>query len=156
MDHLVKTVLAAGELELMHSSMQCSKISCVISVSRHYIDMLFCHKSDRLTWHWAFAGWKSTLQVLTVAVADPAPSVVDAALDAIQAVTAALFRGVGIGMEYFPDVVHVLESAMRNPYHERLSVSAAHVMPSVARRLADAPTTVCSPSPFYAGCLPHI
>ena len=38
------------------------------------------------------AGWRSVLQALTVAAADPSPSVVDGALDAIQAVTAALFR----------------------------------------------------------------
>lgn len=79
-----------------------------------------------------------------MAAGDPAAPVVDSALDAAQAVVAALFRGVGVDAEYFGDVCRVLEVALRNSAHERLSVLAADVFPAVAQRLASTDERVSS------------
>jgi len=70
-----------------------------------------------------------------VAASDARPSVVDAALDAVQAVTAALFRGVGVDADAFGPVCDVVETAMRNPLHEGLSARATGIVPAIAQRL---------------------
>ena len=75
------------------------------------------------------------LQALAVAAGDARPSVVDAALDAVQAVTAALFRGVGVDADSFGPLCDVVETAMRNPLHEGLSVRATGIVPDIAQRL---------------------
>jgi hypothetical protein len=75
------------------------------------------------------------LQALTVAAGDTKPSVVDAALDAVQAVTAALFKGVGVDADSFGPVCDVVETAMRNPLHEGLSAAATRIVPAIAQRL---------------------
>lgn len=82
------------------------------------------------------AGWRSVLQALTVAAGDSSAIVMDGALDATHAVVAALFRGLGIGAECFTNVCGVLETAMRNPAHEALSVTATGIFAALAQRLA--------------------
>ena len=54
-------------------------------------------------------------------------------------------RGVGVDAEYFEDVCGVLETAMRNQGHEKLSISAAHIVPAVAQRLAHSTEKVTRP-----------
>ena len=80
-------------------------------------------------------GWRSVLQSLAVAAADLKASVVAAALTATEAVVAALYRGIGVDAEAFPEVCYILETAMRNPIHEPQSAAAANLMPAVAQRL---------------------
>ncbi len=88
------------------------------------------------------------LQALAVAAGDTRPSVVDAALDAVQAVTAALFRGVGVEADSFGPVCDVVETAMRNPLHEGLSIRATGVVPAVAQRLRASDEKVVVGFPF--------
>ncbi|KAK9804748.1 hypothetical protein WJX72_003264 [[Myrmecia] bisecta] len=82
------------------------------------------------------SGWRSVLEALTVAAADHNPAVVDGALDAIRPVVEALYRGLGVGHEYFADCVTMVSTAMRNPIDEDLSIGAGYILQSLARRLA--------------------
>ncbi len=84
----------------------------------------------------AAAGWRSVLEVLIVAAADPAAAVVNQALDALQPVIAALYADVGVGHQHFLGIVTAVAATMRSPYHAELSISAVHVMQSVAQRLS--------------------
>lgn len=95
------------------------------------------------------AGWRSVLEVLIVAAADSAAAVVNQALDALQPVIAALYADVGVGHQHFLGIVTAVATTMRSPYHAELSISAVHVMQSVASRLAQSdpqvgPRTVCT------------
>ena len=56
-----------------------------------------------------------------------------------------LLQGGSVGLEHFEGVVSAATSAMRSPLDEDLSVSAAWMLQSVAKRLAEAPRSV-SPS----------
>ena len=88
-----------------------------------------------------------------MAAGDHSAAVMDSALDAAQAVTAALFRGVGIGGDYFGEVCNMLETAMRNPAHEKLSATAAGIFPILSQRLAAADEKVCiSAVQKFASC----
>lgn len=98
------------------------------------------------------AGWRSVLEVLIVAAADSAAAVVNQALDALQPVIAALYADVGVGHQHFLGIVTAVATTMRSPYHAELSISAVHVMQSVAGRLAQSdpqvgPRTVCATQP---------
>jgi len=84
----------------------------------------------------AVSGWRSVLEVLIVAAADSAAAVVNQALDALQPVIAALYADVGVGHQHFLGIVTAVAATMRSPYHAELSVSAVHVMQSVAQRLS--------------------
>jgi hypothetical protein len=53
-------------------------------------------------------------------------------------------RGVGVGHDIFPDIVAVVESAVRNPRHQDLSIASIYILQSVARRLADSKPEVRS------------
>lgn len=79
------------------------------------------------------------LEALAVAASDSAAAVVDSALDAVEPVVEALYRGagVGVGHDCFPDTVAAVAAAMRNPRHQELSIDAVRIMQSVARRLAE-------------------
>lgn len=83
----------------------------------------------------AAAGWRSVLEVLIVAAADSEAAVVNQALDALQPVIAALYADVGVGHQHFLGIVTAVAATMRSPYHAELSISAVHVMQSVAQRL---------------------
>lgn len=82
------------------------------------------------------SGWRSVLEVLIVAAADSAAAVVNQALDALQPVIAALYADVGVGHQHLVPIVTAVAATMRSPYHAELSVSAVHVMQSVAQRLS--------------------
>ncbi|KAL0043362.1 hypothetical protein WJX79_002614 [Trebouxia sp. C0005] len=82
------------------------------------------------------SGWRSVLEVLIVAAADSAAAVVNQALDALQPVIAALYADVGVGHQHFLGIVTAVAAAMRSPHHAELSISAVHVMQSVAQRLS--------------------
>ena len=66
----------------------------------------------------------------------------------------------GVGHEFFADCVAAVEAAARAPHAEHLSVSALHLLQSVARRLAasgpearaESPAAARLPSP---GVPPH-
>lgn len=81
-------------------------------------------------------GWRSVLEVLIVAAADPAAAVVNQALDALQPVIAALYGDVGVGHQHFLGIVTAVAGTMRSPHHSELSISALHVMQSIARQLS--------------------
>ena len=76
------------------------------------------------------------LEVLIVAASDSAATVVKQALDALQPIIAAMYADVGVGHQHFLGIVTAVAAAMRSPYHAELSISAVHVMQSIARRLA--------------------
>ena len=80
-------------------------------------------------------GWRSVLQSLAVAAADSKASVVQVSLSACEEVVAALYRGVGVDTEAFPEVCYILETAMRNPHHQEHSATAARLIPAVAEKL---------------------
>ncbi|DBA73285.1 hypothetical protein WJX77_003623 [Trebouxia sp. C0004] len=82
------------------------------------------------------SGWRSVLEVLIAAAADSASAVVNQALDALQPVIAALYADVGVGHQHFLGIVTAVAATMRSPYHAELSISAVHVMQSVAQRLS--------------------
>lgn len=82
------------------------------------------------------SGWRSVLEVLIVAAADSAAAVVNQALDALQPVIAALYADVGVGHQHFLGIVTAVAATMRSPFHAELSISAVHVMQSVAQRLS--------------------
>ncbi|KAK9788000.1 hypothetical protein WJX73_004027 [Symbiochloris irregularis] len=88
------------------------------------------------------SGWRAALQALAVAASDSASQVVDAALDALQPVVEALWRGSGSGHDHFSDTVSAIAAAVRNPVSAPLSVSAVHILQSAARRLAETPSEV--------------
>lgn len=71
-----------------------------------------------------------------MAASDSAAAVVNQALDALQPVIAALYADVGVGHQHFLGIVTAVAATMRSPYHAELSISAVHVMQSIARRLA--------------------
>ena len=71
-----------------------------------------------------------------VASGDHAASVVNQALDALQPVIAALYAGVGVGHQHFLSIVTAVAACMRSPYHVELSISAVHLMQTIARRLS--------------------
>ena len=77
------------------------------------------------------------LEVLVAAASDSAAAVVNQALDALQPVIAALYADVGVGHQHFLGLVTAVAATMRSPYHTELSISAVHVMQSIARRLSD-------------------
>lgn len=83
-----------------------------------------------------YTGWRSVLEVLIVAASDPAAAVVNQALDALQPVIAALYADVGVGHQHFLGIVTAVAGTMRSPYHNELSISALHVMQSIARQLS--------------------
>ena len=85
-----------------------------------------------------------------MAAADPAAAVVNQALDALQPVIGALYGGVGVGHQHFLGIVTAVAAAMQSPYHAELSISAVHVMQSVAHRLAQSDPQVTLPSPAPA------
>lgn len=74
--------------------------------------------------------------MLIVAASDPAAAVVNQALDALQPVIAALYADVGVGHQHFLGIVTAVAAAIRSPFHPELSISALHVMQSIARQLA--------------------
>lgn len=74
--------------------------------------------------------------MLVVASGDHAASVVTQALDSLQPVIAALYAGVGVGHQHFLSIVTAVAACMRSPYNAELSISAVHLMQSVARRLS--------------------
>ena len=83
------------------------------------------------------AGWKSILEALAIAACDKTDTVVDQALDAVQPVIEGLFRpGGAIPADLFPACLAVLSQAMRNPYHEKLSVSAVYLAQTAGHCLA--------------------
>lgn len=69
-------------------------------------------------------------------MADAKLSVVSAALEATQPVVAALYKGIGVDAEAFPEVCLILEAAMRNPQHEEASIRATRMMQDAAQRLS--------------------
>ena len=69
-------------------------------------------------------------------MADGKPAVVEVALSATEAVIAALYRGIGVDTDAFPEVCFILETAMRSPHHEELSATAARLVPAMALRLS--------------------
>ena len=99
----------------------------------------------------AAPGWRSVLEVLIVAAADSAAAVVNQALDALQPVIAALYAGVGVGHQHFLGIVTAVAATMRSPFHAELSISAVHVMQSVAQRLAQSDPEV-SAEGAWAAC----
>jgi len=85
------------------------------------------------------AGWRAAARVLAAGAADAAsPAVVGAALDAAAPAAEALFRHRGCRRAATRGVVAALATAMRNPAHEQLSISAGFALQVVARRLAEA------------------
>ena len=83
--------------------------------------------------------------MLIVAASDPAAAVVNQALDALQPVIAALYADVGVGHQHFLGIVTAVAGTMRSPYHSELSISALHVMQSIARQLSHSDPQVSSP-----------
>ena len=79
-----------------------------------------------------------------VAAADSAAAVVNQALDALQPVIAALYADVGVGHQHFLGLVTAVAATMRSPFHAELSISAVHVMQSVAQRLSQSDPEVSS------------
>jgi len=53
-----------------------------------------------------------------------------------------------VGLEHFEGVVNAAASAMRSPLDEELSAGATWTLQSVAKRLAEASTSVRPPLPF--------
>lgn len=82
--------------------------------------------------------------MLIVAASDPAAAVVNQALDALQPVIAALYADVGVGHQHFLGIVTAVAGTMRSPYHSELSISALHVMQSIARQLSQSDPQVSS------------
>ena len=101
----------------------------------------------------AAAGWRSVLEVLIVAAADSAAAVVNQALDALQPVIAALYADVGVGHQHFLGIVTAVAATMRSPYHAELSVSAVHVMQSVAQRLSQSDPQVSYRAAGHCCCV---
>ena len=101
----------------------------------------------------ACAGWRAALQALAVAAGDAAIPVMDAALDALQPVVEALWRGSGAGHDHFSDTIGAIAAAVRNPASPPMSISAIHILQSAARRLAETPSSVRLLCP--AGHGPH-
>ncbi|KAL3134912.1 hypothetical protein ABBQ32_007876 [Trebouxia sp. C0010 RCD-2024] len=93
------------------------------------------------------SGWRSVLEVLIVAASDSAAAVVNQALDALQPVIAALYADVGVGHQHFLGIVTAVAAAIRSPFHPELSISALHVMQSIARQLSQSdPQVWATPS----------
>ena len=57
-----------------------------------------------------------------------------------------------MGLEHFEGVVNAAASAMRSPLDEELSVGATWTLQSVAKRLAEASTSVRHPLSFQIIC----
>ena len=55
----------------------------------------------------------------------------------------------------FLDVVAALSTAVRNPAHEALSISAVHTLQSLARRLAECPPQVPSAFQVFINAAVH-
>ena len=92
------------------------------------------------------SGWRSLLQALTIAASDHNAAVVDQALDALQPVVEALYRG-WQGHAFLPECVDAIMAAVANRQQEELSTSALFMLQSVARRLsaANAPNATALP-----------
>ena len=90
-----------------------------------------------VTRHADGAGWRSILEALAIAANDRTDTVVDQALDAVQPVIEGLFRpGGAIPSDLFPACLSVLSQAMRNPHHEKLSISAVYLAQTAGHCLA--------------------
>ena len=89
------------------------------------------------------AGWKSVLEALAIAACDKTDTIVDQALDAVQPVIEGLFRpNAAIPADLFPLCLAVLSQAMRNSYHEKLSISAVYLAQTAGHCLAASNPTV--------------
>lgn len=86
------------------------------------------------------SGWRSLLQALTIAASDHNAAVVNQALDALQPVVEALYRG-WQGHTFLAECVDAIMAAVANRQQEELSISALFMLQSVARRLAAAEST---------------
>lgn len=81
------------------------------------------------------SGWRSLLQALTIAASDHNSAVVNQALDALQPVSEALYRG-WQGHAFLSECVDAIMAAVANRQQEELSISALFMLQSVARRLS--------------------
>ena len=59
-------------------------------------------------------------------------------------ITFVIRSGVGVGHDFFPDVVAALEAAVRAPSHEGHSIGGLHLLQVAARRLAASDPEVTS------------
>lgn len=141
MRRLIADLLSRAELS--HFTYQEDALRPLVSVLRHsgsaavrqqVLDLI----DHSITTHprGLGSGWRSVLQSLVVAAADVRAEVVEACLRATEAVIAALYRGIGVDSEAFPEVCLILETAMRNSYHEGHSNRAAALAPAAAERLS--------------------
>jgi len=87
--------------------------------------------------HGLGSGWRSVLQALEVAAGDVAAPVVEQALEALQPVVEALYRGLGLRREFFPDCLSAARTAALNRHHHELSAGGLQILRTAGRRLAE-------------------
>mmetsp|Transcript_13201 Transcript_13201/g.37209 ORF Transcript_13201/g.37209 Transcript_13201/m.37209 type:complete len:2067 (+) Transcript_13201:204-6404(+) len=84
------------------------------------------------------SGWRSVLEALEVAATDYAPPVVEQALEALQPVVEALYRGLGLRKEFFTDCLQAAMAVVLNKHHPDLSLDGFQIFRNCARRLGEA------------------